>query len=124
MSDHGWKMVRTDLFDRRVIDYNKNHKNQLKAVFGNLERYVDYLESAPIARLISAQFIHPEGRGLIALTEKGYKPKQPPTRLYAYPRQDSKTLYLITLGNKGSQKQDIKDCYRFIDSLSVEGTKK
>ena len=124
MSDRGWKMVRTDLFDRRVTDYNKNHKSQLKAVLANLERYVEYLEAAPFARLISANFIHPEGRGLVALTEKGYKPKQPPTRLYAYAQQDSRTLCLITIGNKHSQKQDIKDCYRFIESLSMEGTKK
>src|SRR5258708_10515918 len=30
MSDRGWKMVRTDLFDRRGTDYKKNHKNPLK----------------------------------------------------------------------------------------------
>lgn len=124
MSDRGWKMVRTDLFDRRVIDYNKNHKHQLKAVLSNLERYAEYLQEAPIARLISAHFIHPEGRGLVALSEKGYKPKQPPTRLYAYPQQNSKTLYLITVGNKHTQKQDIKDSHRFIDSLSMKGTNK
>ena len=124
MSDRSWKMVRTDLFDRRFGEYQKNHKPQLKAVLQNLERYDHYLEVAPIARLISAHFVHPEGRGLVALTEKGYKPKQPPTRLYVYPQQNSKTLYLITIGNKHSQKEDIKDCYRFIDSLSRDGAKK
>ena len=123
MGDRSWKLVRTDLFDRRAAEYNKNHKPQLKAVLSNLERYTDYIQTAPFARLMSAHFIHPEGRGLVALTEKGYKPKQPPTRLYVYPQQNSKTLYLITIGDKRSQKQDIKDCYRFIDSLSTEGTK-
>src|SRR6266481_3375756 len=117
MSDRSWKLVRTDLFERRFEEYQKKHKPQLKAVLANLERYNDYLEAAPFARLISAHFIHPEGGGVIALDEKGYKPKQPPTRLYVYPQQNSKTLYLITVGDKRSQKEDIKDCHQFIDSL-------
>ena len=117
MSDRSWKMVRTNLFDRRFDEYQKKHKHQLRAVLENLERYSVYLEAAPFARLISANFIHPEGAGLVALTEKGHKPKQPPTRLYVYPQQNSKTLYLITIGDKRTQKDDIKDCRQFVDSL-------
>ncbi|MGA8659219.1 MAG: hypothetical protein WB586_24075 [Chthoniobacterales bacterium] len=75
------------------------------------------LDEQPITRLVSAGFIHPEGRGIVALTQQGFKPKQPPTRLYLYPAQDSKTVYLITIGDKDTQSQDIQDCNEFIRTL-------
>ena len=71
----------------------------------------------PITRLISANFIHPEKKGVVALTERGFSPKQAATRLYLFPVQDSKTLYLITIGDKRTQDVDIQDCYKFLETL-------
>lgn len=117
MPDEPWYEEPTDLYLRRKEQFQKKRPMQLAAVLGNLVRYQQMLLEQPIARLISANFIHPEGRGVVSLTQQGFKPKQPPTRLYLYPAQDSKTVYLITLGDKDTQRQDIQDCYAFIQTL-------
>jgi hypothetical protein len=114
MPSEEWLLVPTELFIRRHKEFSMRRPMQLKAVLENLARYKEMLNHQPIARLVSANFIHPEGRGIVALTEKGSKPKQPPTRLYVFPVQNSKTLNLITIGDKRTQREDIKDCYKHL----------
>jgi hypothetical protein len=60
--------------------YEKKRPDQLEAVLRNLARYVEMLKAQTNPRLITANFIHTERRGLLALTQQGYKPKQPKTR--------------------------------------------
>ena len=117
MPDEPWYEEPTDLYLRGKKEFQNKRPMQLTAVLRNLERYRKMLLEQPIARLISAGFIHPEKRGIVAITQQGFKPKQPPTRLYLYPAQDSGIVYLITLGDKDSQRQDIQDCYAFIQTL-------
>ncbi|MBV8176472.1 MAG: hypothetical protein JO151_18175 [Verrucomicrobia bacterium] len=117
MPDEPWYQEPTDLFLRRKEEFQKKRPKQLEAVLRNLARYQQMLDEQPIARLIRANFIHPEKRGVVALTQQGFNPKQPATRLYVYPAQNSKTVYLITIGDKDTQSQDIEDCYEFIDTL-------
>src|SRR5271166_4578945 len=100
MPPKDWIEVPTDLYERRHKEFSDKRPGQLEAVLKNLARYKIMLGYQPFARLISANFIHPEGKGVVALTEQGSKPKQSPTRLYVYPAQNSKTLYLITIGDK------------------------
>jgi len=117
MGDKSWKLVKTDLYERRLSDFRKRRMEPLKAVLQNLQRYTEMLEAQPHASLITANFIHNEHHGVISLDQRGYKPKQPATRFYLYPDQQSCTLYLITIGDKHTQHQDIKDCHKFIKTL-------
>lgn len=117
MPTEDWVEVPTDLFVRRMKEFSRKRPAQLDAVLRNLARYKFMIDHQPIARLISSNFIHAEKKGIVALTESGFKPKQPQTRLYLYPAQNSKTLYLITIGDKRTQSEDIQDCYRFIETL-------
>jgi hypothetical protein len=72
----------TDLCLRRQAEFQTKRSLQLKAVLRNLVRYHQMLDEQPIARLVTAGFIHPEGRGVVALTQQGFSPQQPATRLY------------------------------------------
>jgi hypothetical protein len=117
MSASGWHLVKTDLYERRFKEFQKRRKEALKAVLRNLERFWEMLEARPQARLITANFIHDERHGVISLDQQGYRPKQPATRLYLYPQQNSCTLYAITIGDKRTQAADIKDCHKFIKTL-------
>jgi hypothetical protein len=108
MNASGWQIVKTDLYERRFKDFQKSKRDQLKAILRNFERFWQMLEDQPQARLITANFIHDERHGVISIDQQGYKPKQPPTRLYLYPRQKSCKLYAITIGDKRTQSQDVK----------------
>jgi hypothetical protein len=61
MPDEPWYEEPTDLYLRRKEQFQKKRPMQLAAALGNLVRYQQMLLEQPIARLISANFIHPEG---------------------------------------------------------------
>ncbi len=56
----------------------------------------------------------------MAINQKGGGKSLAQTRLYAYPEVASETLYVITLGDKRSQKDDIKTCQGFVEQLRKE----
>jgi hypothetical protein len=68
MSAEEWRLLPTDLYDRQFEFYENKRPDQLKAVLRNLARYVEVLKAQTNPRLITANFIHTERRGLLALT--------------------------------------------------------
>ena len=59
MRDELWHEEPTDLYLRRKQEFQNKRPAQLIAVLRNLVRYRQMLDEQPIARLISASFIHP-----------------------------------------------------------------
>jgi hypothetical protein len=67
---------------------------------------------------VVAGYIHDEGKGIRAIDQRGgAKGKLRQTRLYLYPDVDSKVLYLVTIGDKNSQKADVKLSADFVVQL-------
>jgi hypothetical protein len=65
--------------------------------------------------------MHHEPLGVVAIDQKGGGKSLAQTRLYVYPDTETETLYVITLGDKGSQKDDIATCRAFVNELRTEG---
>ena len=61
-------------------------------------------------------FLHAEPSGVIAIDQTGGV-KLAATRLYVYLEVETETLYLLTLGDKSTQKDDIKDCKSFVKQI-------
>ena len=56
---------------------------------------------------------------MIAIDQKGGGPALQETRLYTFADSNTKTLYLITVGDKNSQSTDINFCSDFVRSLQL-----
>jgi hypothetical protein len=54
---------------------------------------------------------------VVAIDQKGEGKNLAQTRLYVFPDLETETLYLITLGDKQSQKADIAACRTFVTGL-------
>jgi len=54
---------------------------------------------------------------VVALDQKGGGGNLQETRLYVYPDEERKVLYLITIGNKDEQQSDIQTCNGFVELL-------
>jgi hypothetical protein len=105
----------------RFIGRNeKNHPNELKAVFENLSKYVSTLEKGVKPVLIQMGCIHPEKKGAISIDQRGQKGRLMQTRLYLFADETTQTLHLITLGDKRTQSEDIKECNEYIEKLRKE----
>ncbi|EKD26308.1 MAG: hypothetical protein ACD_79C01270G0006 [uncultured bacterium] len=112
-----WKLIRAEKFNRRLKEYSKNHPDEVLCVLDNLNKYFFMLENGVKPRLISMGCIHIEPKGIIALDQKGSKGKLKQTRLYIYPDEEKEILYVMTLGDKHSQSDDIKECIKFVDDI-------
>jgi hypothetical protein len=62
-------------------------------------------------------FLHSEPEDVIAIDQKGHGRNLAETRLYVYPDTESETLYLLTVGDKPSQGDDIENCKRFVHQI-------
>jgi len=113
-----WNIQQSEVFERRLKRWAKKHPHELQATLDNLDTYIEHLNEGLPPQLIQIGFIHHEPHGVKAIDQKGGGPNLAQTRLYIFPEEANRTLNLITLGDKGSQKADIKDCTEFIQILN------
>ena len=112
-----WRLEQTDKFNSKFKRYQKKHPNEVCAVLNNLDTYLNTLNVLDNPLLVGGGWIHPEPKGVIAIDQKGGEGKLRQTRLYLFADVDDKVVYLITIGDKNTQKTDIKDSGKFIKKV-------
>ena len=112
-----WVLERSELFERRFRQYQKKHRAETIATLVNLEKYLAALNAGAKPGIIHKSFVHYEPQGVVAIDQKGAKGGSRETRLYTYAVEVGCVLHLITMGDKKTQKQDLKDCNEFVRSL-------
>jgi hypothetical protein len=115
-----WQVQPTTQWQKDARYYEKKHPAELAAVLRNLKRYIGLLNDAPNVRAVQAGFLHGEGKGIVAVDQKGGGGNLQETRLYTYPDEAKKLLYLITLGNKNEQPTDVELSKNFVESVSPQ----
>ena len=116
-----WQIESTPQFDKDRKWYEKKRPAELAAVLHNLKRYVLQLNAAPNPKAFTAGFMHHEPHGVVALDQKGGGANLQETRLYVYPNEERKVLFIITVGNKDEQQSDIQFCSEFVASFATNG---
>jgi len=119
-----WNTETTDKFDRSFGKYEKKHPEELKFVLDNLDTYHGTLNALGHPLNIKAGFIHSHyPKGIKSIDQKGgqQKTKLRQTRLYIFPDCSTKILWHLIIGDKNSQKQDIKFCVGFVKKLTKKG---
>ena len=115
-----WQLEPLPSFDRASKHYLKKHPRELAALKVNLKRYVAMLNDVPNAQAVQAGFLHPEPKGVKAVDQRGGGAGLQETRLYTYADDRTKTLFLITIGNKQEQPADIQFCQEFVSQLTAQ----
>lgn len=118
-----WDLEPTEEFQRRVKRFAKNHPRELTATFTNLERLQKSLREGANPLDIPLGCIHREQRGVLAVDQRGFGKNLAQTRLYVYVDPDNSTIHMITLGDKNSQKADVKFSSEFVESLIAQKEK-
>jgi hypothetical protein len=109
-NDFMWVIQTTAEYLVRSKRYEKKRWRELEAVLDNLDTFVKTLQNGVKSGQIKFGFIHPEPHGVLALDQKGGGSNLAQTRLYVYPDEEKEVLYLLTLGDKQSQRADIQFC--------------
>jgi hypothetical protein len=114
-----WEVQNLDDYDRQFKWYQKKRQEELEATLVNLARFFGSLREGGKPQHLTAafRFLHPEQAGVIAVDQKGGARNLAETRLYTYPDETTETLYLITIGNKNTQSDDVQFSKKFVIGL-------
>jgi len=112
-----WTQSPTDMFRKRVKRWPKKYKRELGAMMANLQTVVMSLNQGAKVESLLFGFVHHEPGGVLALDQKGGGVGLKQTRLYVYPQKAQEVLHIITIGDKGSQNDDIRDAKNFVDGV-------
>ncbi|HEY3965717.1 MAG TPA: hypothetical protein VGM05_14260 [Planctomycetaceae bacterium] len=115
-----WNLNPLSDVPKRLDRFKKKWAHEMTNVFDNLDTVVEALNAGTKAeQLKQLGFVHSEPFGVLAIDQrgpgKGSKLKQ--FRLYVFPEEDAEQLHLITLGDKDSQQDDIKQAKSFAQGL-------
>jgi hypothetical protein len=115
-----WQISPTTQWEKDKKWYAKKRPTELAAVLRNLDRYVKLLNISANSRVSLAGFMHTEQAGVIAIDESGGGKSLAPTRLYVYADDNAKVVYLIRIGNKDEQSDDVQFSKEFVEYLKSQ----
>lgn len=119
-----WNLEPINKYAGNHKKFEKKYPNELKAMESNLDKYFTALNEVGNPLQVKAGFIHNEPDGIKAIDQKGggQKVKLRQTRLYVFSHIETKTLYLLAIGDKNNQKDDINSCRDFVRMIRKGGT--
>lgn len=115
-----WSIVPLPAFAKRLEKLEKKWRHEILNVLDNLDTVVKTLNAgARPTQIKQFGFAHSEPQGIIAIDQKGRGKgaKLKPFRLYTYCDETSRSVFLITLGDKPTQPDDIKESVAFVLGL-------
>ncbi|VGO17006.1 hypothetical protein PDESU_05600 [Pontiella desulfatans] len=121
-----WGLAKAEGFDNNFKKFARKHRAESAAVMANLETALAVLnETNNVQAVRELSFSRKEPDGILALDSRGAKrertgTKLKTTRLYIYTVEINSTLYLLRIGDKDSQQQDLKTCRNAIRRIKRE----
>lgn len=121
-----WELAKAEGFENSYKKFARKHGAEANAVMANLETAVTVLnEINNIQAVRNLNFVRKEPDGILALDSRGAKrtrtgTKLKATRLYVYAVEVESMLYLLRIGDKDSQAQDLKSCRKVARKIKQE----
>ena len=113
-----WKADKTAEFDKRLRKWPKKHRRELGALIDNLDTVFESfkcgLRAEQVKKLGCVHGTYP--LGIISIDQRGGGGGLKESRLYAYPDEDERVLYQLTIGDKDSQQSDVTFCIEWVTS--------
>jgi len=97
---------------------SRNHPEEYAACFANLDKVLTILNNGNKVGGFKVGFFRPEGNGLYRIGQTGVKDSKE-VRLYVYPDTESEIMYVLAMGTKESQKNDIKEAKKKTKKIKV-----
>lgn len=106
--DNKWNINTQYATNTRFKRFRKNHEKEYVSCFSNLEKIIGLLNSGKSVALLAnnPSFFRSEGGGLFRIGQTcviGAKE----SRLYVYPDETTKAMFILDIGTKENQQQDI-----------------
>jgi len=119
-----WRLEPYSGYENQLKKFSRKHEEEANAALSNLQMYLSVLQRTNNLQLANKEsFVHKEPDGMVAIDERGAKiakkkGKLKATRLYVYAYIEGETVHVLGIGDKDSQKQDIKTCGRKVRQIN------
>ena len=114
-------IIRSDYADKnRFKRYNKKHRNEVRSCTENLEHLTKFLnDGGTLQQAMTFGFFGSEGNDVYRIGQTKVKGARE-TRLYIYARIIGPDIQVLTIGDKSTQKEDVKNCKAKAKILSTK----
>ncbi|MCX6179157.1 MAG: hypothetical protein NT163_07330 [Chlorobiales bacterium] len=113
-----WKLDISLASNSAFSKLQKNYSREYASCFNNLDKIKGLLEDGhqPIKLDHNPGFFRSEGKGVYRIGQTGVVSAKE-TRLYVFPDEGEKVIYVLGIGTKESQKSDINDAHKSVKAL-------
>jgi hypothetical protein len=104
---------------KRAKKFQKSNHAEFQQVMVNFNTYHMTLKSGstPLKAFDGLDFVRNEGEGLYAIDQTPLRKGHLALRLYVYPCEYASTIYVLQIGTKSQQDDDINECHRIVRKL-------
>jgi hypothetical protein len=105
----------------RFKKFAESYPREYESCGANLQRLLNFLNSGLHLSVVAQNlsFFRSEGGGLFRIGQSGVKSAKE-TRLYVYPYEASRTIFIIDIGTKETQRNDIASARKTIRRIGSE----
>ena len=116
-----WEIVPCTDYEKAKKSFVKKWRPEMLAVANNLQTVMQTLDrGVKPEQLKTLSFVHGGyPLGILSIDESGHGKKTKPKaiRLYVFPCESEKLLYVMSLGDKSEQHDDVKLCKTFVSKV-------
>ncbi len=98
------------------------HRREYDSMFANLNKIMGLLREGHKVGSFQVGFFRPEGEGLFRVGQTGV-PSAKESRLYVFPDQEKRVMYVLNIGTKERQGEDINEAHEVVRSLKAQKPK-
>lgn len=114
-----WVLNPSDEFRRKTERWPNKHRREMVAMLRNLETVLVALQGGARVQHLRFGFLRREPRGVKAISQGGGRGLKE-SRLYVFPDEKTHVLHQLTVGDKKSQKADLRYCEEYVLWLCQE----
>lgn len=104
--DAQWRIDVSYASRAKFKKFNRNHASEYGSCFANLHKVLSLLNSGHELEAIQFGFLRAEGEGVLRIGQTGVRSAKE-SRLYVYFVRKDHTVYILGIGTKESQQDDI-----------------
>ncbi|MFZ0828693.1 MAG: hypothetical protein WAO02_14840 [Verrucomicrobiia bacterium] len=115
-----WKIDTTSGWKNSYLDFETQHPEETAHLLRNLAHYTAQLKISKNHKALEALYLQRRESGIVTIDQKGMEDGLMDCRIYAFPDESNKTLYLLCVGKETEKDSDMEYCKNFLFYLANE----
>lgn len=100
----------------RFKKFAKNHPRENQSLFKNLDMLLGFLDLGRRINTFKIGFFRSEGKGVYRIGQTNLASAKE-SRLFIYPDEETKIIYVLSIGTKETEKKDIVESHKIVEKF-------